>query len=375
VVTSQVTLPAPRTWSPGDQVTVPRLRADAGDAVALLTQRPLFVGQRTSGDSWSTTSDLGLPMDASLTDTWGGHLAPPATGTGNYWAPLPGWYLCQARVPFAYSSATPAPFMCGFQGLTNGAAFGPWHGAITVNGSGSYTITPQALDLIEQVKYGAPNGGGDYIQPVARQDSGASVSLQSLSYCMPTVCIRWVCAASGTQPLPVPPLAAVPTPITSAWLNANVRDAVSFLVYPPVAKAHYVAGSSSLANSSLASPQAVPLTTADTDNYGGMNLAGSTYTAPVAGRYLLAGQYTLASSSASAFYACGLLVNGATGYWGRIAWFSGSGLAGGASIVKRLRLAAGDQVQLVAAQNSGAAIACNATASNQTRFIAVWEGI
>lgn len=375
MVTSQITLPSPRTWSPAEQVTVPRLRADAGDAVALLTQRPLFVGQRTDGDSWSTTTDLGLPMDAELTDTWGGHLAPPATGTGNYWAPLPGWYLCQARVPFAYSSTTPAPFMCGFQGLTNGTAFGPWHGAITVNGSASYTITPQAIDLIEQVKSGAPNGGGDYIQPVARQDSGAAVHLQSLSYCMPTVCIRWVCATSGTQPLPVPPLTPVPSPVTSAWLNANVRDAVRFLTYPPVAKAHYVAGSLSLANSSLTSPQAVPLTTADVDTYGGLNLAGGYYAAPVAGRYLIAGQYTLASSSASAFYAAGLLVNGSTGYWGRVVQFSGSGLAGGASVVRRLRLNAGDHVQLTAAQNSGGAIAYNTTASNQTRLVVVWEGI
>lgn len=374
MVTSQVTLPSPRTWSLGDQVTVPRLRADAGDAVALLTQRPLFVGQRTSGDSWSSATDLGLPMNAELVDTWGGHLAPPATGTGNYWAPLPGWYLCQARVPFAYGSATAAPFMCGFQGLTGGAAFGPWHGAITVNGSGSATVTPQAVDLIEQVNAGAPNGGGDYIQPVARQDSGAAVNLQSLSYCMPTVCIRWACATSGTQPLPVPPLTPAPSPITSAWLNANVRDAIRFLTYPPVAKAHYVAGSSALANSSLTSPQVVPLTTVDVDTYGGFT--GSAYTAPVAGRYLLAGQFTLASSSAGAFYACGLLVNGgATGYWGRIVQFSGSGLAGGASVVKRLRLNAGDQVQLAGAQNSGGPVAYNATASNQTRLVVAWEGI
>lgn len=369
---SQITLPSPRTWSPGDYVTVPRLRADVADAVALLLQRPLFTGQRTLGDSWSSTADLGLPMDAELTDTWGGHLAPPGTGTGSYWCQLPGWYLCSARVPFAYTSSTPAPFMTGFQGVSGGSAFGPWHGAVTVNGSTSGTVIPQAVDLIQLANAGAPNGSGDYVQPVARQDSGGSVSLQSLSYCMPTVTVRWVCAASGTHPLPVPPLTPVPSPITSAWLNANVRDAIRFLTYPPVMKAHYVAGTAALAGSSLAGPQPVPLSTADVDTYGG--LSGSTYTAPVAGRYLLAGQVNLAASSAAAQYACGVAVNG-TPYWGRVVQFSGTSLAGGASIVKRLRLNAGDQVTLIASQTSGAAVAYSTSVSNQTRLIALWEGI
>lgn len=119
-----------------------------------------------------------------------------------------------------------------------------------------------------------------------------------------------------------------------------------------------------------------PLPSPSRDNYGGFTTgAAAKYTIPVAGRYLIAGQITFAASSTAATYACGLQVNGTTLYYGGIVRFAGTSLAGGASITKRLRLNAGDTVQLVAVQQSGAALAYNATASNQTRLLAVWEGI
>lgn len=375
MTTSQVSLPAPRTWSANDLITVPRLRADVVNAVALLAQRPYGVFQRSLGDSWASGSDLPLPLDVELTDVWNGHLAPPASGTAPYWCPLAGFYLVDVRIPFNYTSATPAPFVAGFQGINNGVAFGPVHGAITANGSTSGTIIPRAVDLIQQTVSGAPGGSGDWIQATARQDSGGAVSLQSLAQCQPTLSVRWVCAPAGGV-LTAPPLTAVPTPITAAWLNANVRDTIKFLTYPPIAKMHYTAGSSTVPNNSLATPAVINLTTPDVDNYGGLTTgAAAKYTVPVAGRYFIAGQVTFASSSTATTYACGLLVNGSTLYYGGIVRFAGTALAGGASVTKRLRLNAGDTVQLVAVQQSGGALAYNATASNQTRMLAVWEGV
>jgi hypothetical protein len=210
---------------------------------------------------------------------------------------------------------------------------------------------------------------------LARQDSGSTVNLNAGAPDIPVVSVRWVSALSGTQPLPVPPAAAVPTPITSAWLNANLRDAIRFLIYPPAMRAHYTAGSSTLASGTLASPAVVPLTTVDFDSYGGFTTGASAhYAAPVSGRYLFAGQFSLASSSTTQWHACGLQVNGSTNYWGRISRFAGSALAGGASVTKRLRLNAGDTVALIGTQSSGSATAYNTTAANQTRLIAVWEG-
>lgn len=369
MVTSQVTLPAPRTWTPGDLVTAPRLRADLSDAAALLLQRPYFIGQSTTGEAVTTANAVTLTMDTTLADTWAG-FSNPASNV--YRCQLPGWYLLDARIPFSYTSATAAPLMAGFSSSDTSAGASVY-GALTVNGSTSGTVIARSVDLV-QMLYSGPSGTVTSV--LARQDSGGTVSLATGAGNIPTVMMRWACANAGTQPLPVPPLAAVPSLLTAAWLNANLRDTIEFLIYPPVAKAHYTAGSSTLANSTLATPQVVPLSTADVDTYGGVTTgAAARYTAPVAGRYLLAGTVNLAASSTSTFYAAGLLVNGATLYWGRIAQFAGTSLAGGAAVTRRLRLAAGDQVQLVAAQASGSAIAYNVNASNQTRLIACWEGI
>jgi hypothetical protein len=361
-------LPSPRTWSPNDLVTAPRLRADLADAVALLAQRPYFAAQSTTGESITSGGDVTLTMDATLTDTWSG-FSNPASNV--YTCQLPGWYLCDARIPFSYTSSTPAQLLAGFSSsdTSSGATF---YGAPTVNGSTASTVLARATDLIQMLTGGS---AGTVTAVVARQDSGSTVTLNTGAPDIPTVSMRWVCATSGTQPLPVPPLTACPTPITSSWLNANLRDAIRFLIYPPVARAHYTAGSSTLANTTLASPAVVPLTTVDLDTYAGFTSGASAhYTAPVAGRYLFAGQVFLASSSTATWYACGLEVNGTATYWGGITRFAGTSQAGGAAVAKRLRLNAGDQVQMVAAQASGGAIAYNTAASNQTRLIAVWEG-
>lgn len=362
-------IPSPRTWSPGDKVFVPELRADLAQAVALLAQRPFFVGQSTTGEPVTTGNDVTLTMDATLADTWGG-FSNPASNV--YACQLPGWYLCDARIPFAYTGSTPVQLLAGFSSsdTSSGSTF---YGAPTVNGSTSGTVLARALDLIKM-----PNAGssGTITAVIARQNSGSTVSLNAGPPDIPTVSVRWACAVSGTAPLPVPPLTACPTPITAAWLNANLRDAVNFLIYPPACRAHYTAGSSTLANTTLASPAIVPLTTVDLDNYSGLTTGASAhYVAPVAGRYLFAGQVFLASSSTTTWYACGVRVNGSTAYWGGITRFAGTSQAGGAAIVKRLRLNAGDTVQLIAAQASGGSIAYNTTASNQTRLIALWEGI
>ena len=83
---------------------------------------------------------------------WNGHLP----GTADYWCQLPGWYLCDSRMPFAYTSSTPAPFMTGFSGLSNGSTIPLAHGAISSNGSTSQTIIARSVDLLEQVLTGAP---------------------------------------------------------------------------------------------------------------------------------------------------------------------------------------------------------------------------
>lgn len=369
-------LPSPRTWSLNDMPTVPRLRADVANAVAFLTQKPLFVGQGNVGASVPNNTDQPLAMQVELTDNWNGHLAVASGGAApsQYWCPVPGWYLARNSVSYA-PGAGAYPIAAGFAGLVSGAAYGPVRGGLAIGGSSTSYIA-QCADLIEQVSSGAPGGAGDWIQPLAWQDSGGALALNMSAAVLPTASVRWACALSGTQPLPVPPLTTVPSPITSAWLNGNVRDAIRFLAYPPACKAHYVAGSSSMPSNTLGTAAVVPCNTVDLDTYGGWSTSTSTYTAPVGGVYLLYGQFNLTSSSGPAVYAAGLSVAGGTTQWGDIVTFAPSpGSAGGATVCRRLRLAAGQTVQLLGTQSSGGTLAYATAAVSQTRFIALWDGI
>lgn len=371
----QASLPSPRTWAANDLVTVPRLRADAADAIAFLLQRPAFAAQNTSGRSWASGSDLALGLDSELFDTWAGHVVANVGSATNaqYWCQVPGWYLCRSAPVFSYTSATQAVFAGALEGTVGGSAFGPLRGPLVLDGSTNPPVA-QCTDLIEMLHTGAPGGTGDFVQFDAFQNTGGSVNLVSAATQLPTASARWVCATSGTQPLPVPPLTPCPTPITSAWLNANLRDAIRYLIYPPICRAFYTPGTATLATSAFPAGSAAPLNTITVDNYAGFNASTFTYTAPLAGRYLVAGQVNLASAASSAAYACGVTVSAGTTAWGdRLNKVSDS-TGGGAGVVKRVRLAAGATVQLTASQNSGGAIAYNTNAENQTRLVIVWEG-
>lgn len=367
MTTSQIALPAPRTWPSNSLVTVPYLRGDVSNAVAFLEQRPMFIGQNNAGSSIANNANTALGLNVQLTDPWNGWVPSPGGFASQYWAPVPGWYLCRSAV--AFSSGT--RIAAGFGGTTGGGALTVQNGPFAAN-NGSQPLTAQCCDLIEQTVSGPANGSGDYIQPTCYQDSGGTLALASgtgTSAPLPTVTVRWAAAVSGTQPLPVPPLTSVPSPITSAWLNANIRDAIRFLVYPPACKAFYTPGSSTLASTTLASPGTVPLGSVAVDSYSGFNTSTFTYTAPAAGIYYLYGQINLAAAGSATSIAAGLNVSG-TVTWGDIAAYP-SGIAGGASITRRMRLSAGDTVKLVAVQGSGSAIAY----SGQPRLIALWEGI
>ena len=375
----QASIPAPRTWSPADLVYVPRLRADVTNAVAFLSSRPAFAGQNTTGATWGSGADNNLGLNAELLDSWNGHAtgtSVPGAASSKYYAPVAGWYLCRSAVAFdTFAAPAQAVTMGGFNWTLGGAAQATVRGGVCIVNSGP-SLYAQCCDLIEQTASGPVGGGGDWIQATAQQNTGSGLALAT-GVMAPWVSVRWVCATSGTQPLPVPPLTAVPSPITAAWLNGNVRDAVRFLTYPPIAKASYTAGSSTLASTIFPAGSVVPLTTVAADNYGGVTTgAAAGYTAPVSGRYWVYGQLNLASSSVTTAYYAGVAVNGGTPQWGDGSFNSNASLAavGGATAGRYLRLSAGDKVQLMGCQGSGSAIAYNTTAANQTRLIAVWTG-
>jgi hypothetical protein len=371
-------VPAPSTWSSEQIATVPQLRADVSDAVAFLSQRPLVVLQNNQGVTWASFESY-MGMNVDVADTWGGHYVNSATLWQYYYAQAPGWYLCKGAVPFDYTSTTQNLFAAGFEYTTSGIQTGPVRGPLTLMGSG-YGAIPQVCDLIEQVNTGPIGGSGDWIEFTALNNTGSGVVLESQASQLPYWSARWVCATSGTQPLPVPSNPAFPVPpavLGHAFMNTNVRDAIRFLTYPPVCKLYYTAGSSGLPTQAFPAGTVVPLNTVTVDNYSAATTgAGCGYTAPVAGTYFCYNQVSFqGTSTATSSYAAGLQVNSGTITWGDATFQNAASTStgAGAQIGRRLRLSPGDFVQPVGMQSSGATLDLNAAAANQSRFIVVWE--
>jgi hypothetical protein len=362
-------VPNPATWANGPILTS-SLRNDVTNAVNFLANRPLFLGQNTLGSVVTPSANLAVSLNSELVDTWNGHLTTAAA----YFCQAPGWYLAEVSMPYNYTGGQ-ALFYGGFSGLSGGVSFTSV-GELQQMGSG-HNPQPQACDLILQTVTGPPGGSGDGIEPIAAQFTGGNVNLQSTTAVSPYMSVRWVAAASGTASLPVPANPAWPVPtayITAAFLNANIRDTIRFLAYPPVYRAHYTAGSATLPTQSFPAGTVVPLTTIDVDNYsGGTTGTSASYTAPVAGVYFCYGQTNLAAPSNQLNVCAGLSVNGGTTQWGTSAFSLTNANGNGMCVRKRLRLNAGDTVQFISSQGSPGAIAYNTVANNQTRFLAVWE--
>ncbi|HET9893709.1 MAG TPA: hypothetical protein VFQ44_02000 [Streptosporangiaceae bacterium] len=86
--------PAPRTWSPGDQVLTSRLRADLGNAALLFANRPLFAGSQTTTGQAVSGDGVPVVIDTELVDGWQAHTIPSAIVAARF----PGWYLVDGYI-------------------------------------------------------------------------------------------------------------------------------------------------------------------------------------------------------------------------------------------------------------------------------------
>ena len=96
-------------------------------------------------------------------------------------------------------------------------------------------------------------------------------------------------------PIPVPSTAAPGNFLTSALWNAQVRDAISFVLNPPI----YFGYSTVQVSLSAGVYTAIPLDTDKFDSYGGHSTVTNTsrYVAQVAGVYEVVGGVAIASTS------------------------------------------------------------------------------
>ena len=169
--------------------------------------------------------------------------------------------------------------------------------------------------------------------------------------------------------------APVAVPVSAAFLNQQCRDVVNFLAYPPVLRA---ASSTTQSIPSQTFPSGTQITTLGTetvDNFGGFS--SSTYTAPVGGIYYVYGQVYFAGTTASTAYAAGISVAGGTIQWGTQAR---SDTTSGAqafcmTVVRHLRLTAGQTITLWAWQNSGSSMNTVSSGAELSKLIVVWRSV
>lgn len=381
-----MTIPVPPTFTSGP-VYAPQLRASVSDAVALLSRPPVLISQQTTSAQsipWNTWT--AMEMDTDTHDNYGGHLV-TSPASPYYYGMLPGWYLCQASAPMDPTVTGFTVLSAGIGGVQAGGSNTQYGGACIPAQNGNVNgWQSAACKLMKMVNTGTYGGAGnDYIYGAVYQaaPTNTAQALNNSANGPPYLTCRWVCALSGTQPLAVPANPAWPVPpsyVTSAFANTNIRNAIEFLIYPPIMEYASNAGASLASASTLpATGTAVTLGTQIADNYSAYS--GSTWTAPVAGRYFCYGCVVVSSGAHAVACAAGLTVtsanyNSGTTFtiWGG-AGTANVSAASGQVVRKVLRLNAGDTIQLAASQydSTGASVSYS-TGISQPRMLTVWCG-
>lgn len=379
---------APKTWidagptTPGDALRARLLGTDAGGGLVWHRQRPLFQAIQSLAQSIPNSTFTAITGLSELVDNYAGHS--DTVNTGRYYVPRTNsntsggdWYLASGYVPFSSASGTTVFYTC----LRETGSATIIEGAKVPSGTG-HVVTGMVLDLMQM-----HGGNNDYVELIARQLTGAAVNTV-VSGKSPSLTVRWVAADPAWAGFSTPALPAVPHTWTASDiytasatgagkvpLNVELRDFVSYLNNPPIARLTAEGGSQTIPSGS-GTWTSIQLPTETVDTYNGHNNVtnNTRYTAPRAGLYLISGYVSVAETGTNSGYrAARLLVNGTTPYAGWTTLPATAGTSGTAVYATALvRMAVGDYVETQMQQTQGAALTVNNGAGNCSRMIAVW---
>jgi hypothetical protein len=375
-------LPNPRTWgSSGPEPTlVPELRGDVANAATLFLNPPMVVLSENTGATVVTGTETLVGMGNEIADPWQMH----QSNFPGVYPSIFGWYLVESAMPTAYVTNATGIQVAGVAGVQSGSGLTYYDGG-KVSMMTGFSAFPSAAKLMHITQ------SLDYFAGSTYQSTGGNANLTVTSSKYPMLHAQWVCASSGTTGLPVPSNPTWPVPpayVTSAFLNANIRDTIRFLTYPPITE---VASGS---NQGIASASVIPtvgtqltnLSAVNVDNYSAWG--SNQWTAPVAGLYFMYAQVnwyeggiTTGIARAAGLTVTSANYNGGTQVtlWGNCeAPNTGSNAAqnlGHCSVVRRyVRVNQGDTVQVAAFSNdSGGTRNAGNGGNGACRFIAVWR--
>lgn len=364
-----VAVPNPRTWLANEDVTALKLR-NLSNSVAFLKARPTFQGHQTLSQNVADQTYTPVQLDVDQVDNVSGHS--PSTNPTRYVIKQPGWYLVSGFLFIAYTAASSTfTHSISVRATVNGVATdyrGETRPGATTHNPGVFGAELVLLDPAT----------GDYVEILAWQNTGVSqtlgITVSPTNLKTSVMTAAWVAAASGTTGLAVPNPASFTSPLTAAQMNAY-RDTTRFLIYPPIARLTRTGSVQSIPNGTWPTGTAITFDTATVDNYSGWSGGSPTrYTFPRSGLYYVYGMVSY-SGNATGTRAAGLRVNAAAfTNWGGHDMPSSTGTAPAhrVAVARQLRVVAGDYVELMAFQSSGAAR--NTVAPNAV-LIAVWRGV
>lgn len=427
--------PAPGTWNSGNPVETELLRGGPGNAALLLAYKPTFSGyQLTTGQSVGT-GPTSVTLDTELADAWDGHTpgqatyripfdgwyltefsteytAPAATtdvvcgiqtstlgasinrdggrGCGNGSSPVG---VCAAELAQGFAANGDTISGYGFASVSTAITAGSNGGArfktewVANNDAPTVVASPVAAALW-------PPGAGTTITNAGGIAAGAtSMTVASatgmvIGGTLGLDYLNGAQTAAGAEKVTITSIAGltigisatayshaqtapVAVPLSAAWMNQQVRDAISFLTYPPIANLNTSGTAGTLATGGTGI--AITFTTAAVDNFTGWN-GTNAYTFPVGGVYYVFGQVYLAQH-ATFEAAAGLSYNGGAAMWGttqRNTSATSNFLC--ATVRRHLRVTAGSTVKLMGYQNSGSALALEGSGQAFCKLIVVWRG-
>jgi hypothetical protein len=375
-------IPSPFSWSAAEVVKSWELRNDVTGLCQLLLNPPLFSSQQLFAGQNVGGSLTAVILDSDLIDNFGGHL--PAQNPTNYYGQLAGYYLCQGQIVYNYTG-TSLRAVVAIGASRAGGAVSQYIGGYLDSNTGDYPQPGAVAKLIQMTNVGTLEGStNDYVQLIAGQESGNSLSFLENAANFPWMTVRWV--GTGTPSSLAAPLAPAwpqpPTVLGHTFMNTNVRDTVNFLTNPPMMEC-YLNGSQNLASQSAPYPTVgttVHLDTIEVDNYSGFNTTSHTYTVPVAGVYYVYTQFAFAALSTTSYAGCGITVTSSNYGGSQITLWSGQQEiinTGAHSLTyrRRLRLNAQDTILFAGFQNdtgSNSAALENGLTGVTCRAIVVW---
>lgn len=115
------TVPNPRTWTVGEQVTATKLNADIRDSFIFFKAPPLAVLRKTSNQSIPSNSPTAITWESELIDRDGGHST--VTNTSRYTSQTSGYYHLRACVLWEMNTPNDPAWMDGYFRRNNSTIF------------------------------------------------------------------------------------------------------------------------------------------------------------------------------------------------------------------------------------------------------------